>query len=129
MPNEYKETIQTTQGNHHEKKNLYIILLFWLKILFGSVGGASYYYIQRVLFNVGFFNVHYLFRGLLIISILLIYLIIINCLIVFIMNQVKKNVKRLVPPDASIWRFSLRFSIIFFIVFLISGSIMFYIGI
>jgi hypothetical protein len=129
MSEDIKEPIQTTPGDQYKGTDFYFTFLFWLKIFFGLVGGVSYYYLIRILFHTGFFDVYYLFRGLLIIGVLIIYLLVINILIVFIMYQLKRKMGRLTPPNISKWRFSLRFSVIFLIVFLISASIMLYIGI
>jgi len=120
---------QTDRANYLNRKNIHLNFIFWLKVIFGLAGGILYYFLLRFLFLVGFFGVHYLFRGLLIVSILLTYLFLIIGIIGFIISQLKRKKSKLVPDDISIWRFSLRFTAIFFIVFLLSASITLYIGV
>jgi hypothetical protein len=128
MSDNTKESINITQSDYQGNLNFCLTFLFWLRIFMGILSGSLYYYVQRVFFHIGFFNVHYIFRGFLIIGVLLIYLFLIYTLITFIMHLVKKR-KRVVLIETNIWRFSLRFSVIHFVVFLISAGIMLYIGI
>ncbi len=109
-------------------KDLPSIFLFWLKIFFGIVGGITHYFIQRILFHIGSFNVHYILRGLFINSIIFAYFSFIQFLIILILLFLKKKFQKLVPNNENLWRFSLRFSFIFIVVFFISASITFYIG-
>lgn len=109
-------------------KDLPSIFLFWLKIFFGIVGGITHYFIQRILFHIGSFNVHYILRGLFINSIIFAYFSFIQFLIILILLFFKKKFQKLVPNNENLWRFSLRFSFIFIVVFFISASITFYIG-
>jgi len=109
-------------------KDLPLIFLFWLKIFFGIVGGITHYFIQRILFHIGSFNVHYILRGLFINSIIFAYFSFIQFLIILILLFLKKKIQKLVPNNENLWRFSLRFSFIFIVVFFISASITFYIG-
>lgn len=109
-------------------KDLPLIFLFWLKIFFGIVGGITYYFIHRIMFHIGSFNVHYILRGLFINSIIFAYFSFIQFLIIFILLFLKKKIQKLVPNNENVWRFSLRFSFMFIVVFLISAIITFYIG-
>lgn len=109
-------------------KDLPSIFLFWLKIFFGIVGGITHYFIQRILFHIGSFNVHYILRGLFINSIIFAYFSFIQFLIILILLFFKKKFQKLVPNNENLWRFSLRFSFMFIVVFFISASITFYIG-
>ena len=120
---------QIGRANYLDRTNIHNNFIFWIKVIFGLAGGIFYYFLLRYLFHIRFFRVHYLFRGLLIVSILLIYLFLINGMIGFIIHQLKRKKSKLVPDDMSIWRYSLRFTAIFFIVFLLSASITLYIGI
>lgn len=120
---------QIDRSNCLDRNIIHKSFIFWIKVIFGLVGGIFYYFLLRYLFHIGFFRVYYLFRGLLIVSILLTYLFLINGIVGFIIYQLKRKKSKLVPDDISIWRFSLRFTAIFFIVFLLSASITLYIGI
>jgi hypothetical protein len=107
--------------------NLPLIYLFWIKIFFGIVGGINYYIIQR-LFDIDRFSIHYFLRGLYIVGIFLILVLSIQLLIILLLYFSRMKFNKLVPRDEIIWRYSLRFSFIFIVVFLISASITFYIG-
>jgi hypothetical protein len=109
-----------------EEENQKLSFLFWLKVCFGIVGGISHYFIQRTLFYIGSFNVHYLLRGLFINAVIFAYISIIHFLIVGILILLKKKFPNLVPNNVSVWRFSLKFSFIFIIIFIVSASIAFY---
>ena len=121
-----------TNNNNHlqfcEEENKQLYFLFWLKVCFGIVGGISHYFIQRILFYIGSFNVHYLLRGLFINTVIFAYISFIHLLIVVILILLKKKFPSLVPNNVSVWRFSLKFSFIFIIIFIVSASIAFYIG-
>ncbi len=107
-------------------KNLGLSYLFWIKILFGIIGGVIYYFIQRFLFS---FPVSYLIRGLLIITIFLVYIIILQIIIIAVLNISKSKFKRLMHNNIQIWRYSLKFSFIYLVIFMLSASLIFYIGI
>ena len=109
-------------------KNLPTIFLFWLKVFFGITGGITHYFIQRILFYIGSFNVHYLLRGLFINAVIFSYISFIHVLITLIILCLRKKFPKLVPDKENVWRFTLRFSFIFIVIFIISASITFYIG-
>ncbi|MFX0039868.1 MAG: hypothetical protein ACFFCY_01200 [Promethearchaeota archaeon] len=112
----------------YKYENHPLILLFWLKIFFGIVGGTTHYFIQRILFFSGSFNVHYLLRGLFINGVIFAYISFIHFLIVFTLIVLRRKFQKLIPRDENVWRFSVRFSFIFIVVFMISASLTFYIG-
>lgn len=121
-----------THNNKHlqicEEENKQLYFLFWLKIGFGIVGGISHYFIQRILFHIGSFNVHYLLRGLFINMVIFAYISFIHILMVLMLILLKKRFPNLVPNNVNVWRFSLKFSLIFIIIFIVSASIVFYLG-
>lgn len=121
-----------TNTNNHlqicEEENKQLYFLFWLKVCFGIFGGISHFFIQRILFYIGSFNVHYLLRGLFINMVIFAYISFIHFLIVFTLILLKRKFPNLVPNNVSVWRFSLKFSLLFIIIFIVSASIAFYIG-
>ncbi|MFX1376926.1 MAG: hypothetical protein ACFFA0_14065 [Promethearchaeota archaeon] len=112
-----------------ENKDFPLIYLFWLKIVFGIIAGLSHYYIQTTLYYIGGFNINFIYRGYLIVVIFLVLLFSLQFLIILLLYVSKKKAPKLVPQNEIIWRFSFRFSIIFFSFFLITVSIAFYFGI
>ncbi|MFX0023976.1 MAG: hypothetical protein ACFE9S_16740 [Candidatus Hermodarchaeota archaeon] len=111
-----------------EKENQQLRFLFWLKVCFGIVGGITHYYIQRILFLIGSFDVHYLLRGLFINTVIFAYISFIHFLIVSVLSLLKKKFPNLIPNNMSVWRYSLKFSFTFIIIFIVSASLAFYIG-
>ncbi|MFX0003118.1 MAG: hypothetical protein ACFE9C_00180 [Candidatus Hodarchaeota archaeon] len=124
--------MKETKNNKDTKllidKNLPTIFLFWLKIFFGIIGGITHYFIQRILFYIGSFNVHYLLRGLFINTVIFAYISFIHVLMTLIILFLRKKFPTLVPDKENVWRFTLRFSFVFIVIFIISASITFYIG-
>ncbi len=111
-----------------EEENKELHFLFWIKVCFGIIGGISHYFIQRILFIIGSFEVHYLLRGLFINMVIFAYISFIHFLMVIILILLKKKFPNLIPNNVSVWRFSLKFSFIFIIIFIVSASIAFYVG-
>ena len=105
-----------------------LILLFWLKIIFGAVGGSTQYLIQRALYSRDFFNIDALLRGFLLAFVIFGYFIIIHLLIVFIIYLIKSYSNRFSLQNENIWIFTLRYFFIYFSLFLISACITFYLG-
>jgi len=105
-----------------------LILLFWLKIIFGIIGGSTHYLIQRVLYSRDFFSIDALLRGFLLVFVIFGYFILIHLLIVFIIFISKSYSDRFSLQNENIWIFTLRFFFIFFSIFLISACITFYFG-
>ena len=104
----------------------FLILLFWLKIIFGIVGGSTHYLIQNALYSKDFFNIDALLRGFLLVVVIFGYFFIIHLLIVFIIYLVKSYSNRFSLQNENIWIFTLRFFFIYFSLFLISACITFY---
>lgn len=123
---ENKKEFDLNVDTFNEDFNLAYI--FWLKVVFGVIAGVTQYFLQRTLFYIGGFYVHFLFRGLLIVVIVIVLILTFQLLIIFLLFISKKKFNKAVPHDEKVWRYSFRFSLIFFIIFLISGSIALYIG-
>jgi hypothetical protein len=112
--------------NHlNKQKDLGLVYLFWIKIIFGIIGGVIYYFILLLIFNL---HVSSLFRGLLNVSILLIYILILQFAMISILCLLKFKPKKLISNDVEVWRFSLRFSFIYLVIFLISVTLTYYLG-
>ncbi len=105
-----------------------LILLFWLKIILGIVGGSTHYLIQSALYSGEFFNIDALLQGSLLAFVIFGYFIIIHLLIVFIIYIVKSYSNRFSLQNENIWIFTLRYFFIYFSLFLISACITFYLG-
>ena len=112
----------------NSNEDFHLAYIFWLKVVFGIIAGVSQYFLQRTLFYIGGFNVHFLFRGLLIVVVVIGLILAFQLLIILLLYISKKKFNKVVPHDVKVWRYSLRFSLIFFIVFIISVSIALYIG-
>lgn len=105
-----------------------LILLFWLKIILGIVGGSTHYFIQVALYSREFFNIDAEIRTFLIVFVIFGYFIIIHLLIVFIIYIVKSHSNRFTLQNENIWIFTLRYFFIYFSLFLLSACITFYLG-
>lgn len=105
-----------------------LILLFWLKIILGIVGGSTHYLIQSALYSGNFFNIESLLRGFLLVFVIFGYFILIHLLIVFIIYILKSYSNRFTLQNENIWIFTLRFFIIYFSIFLVSACITYYLG-
>ena len=105
-----------------------LILLFWLKIILGIVGGSTHYLIQRVLYSRDLSNMDSLLRGLLLVFVIFGYFILIHLFIVIIIYIIKSYSNRFSLQNENIWIFTLRYFFIFFSLFLISACITFYLG-
>jgi hypothetical protein len=112
-----------------ENKNISLVFIFWLKVIFGIIAGFSHYIIQRTLFYLGGFGINYLFRGFLIVGVFILLILSVQSVIILILYVSKNKSTKLVPKNKIVWRFSLRFSLTFIIIFLISTSIALHIGI
>ena len=123
---ENKKEFDINVDNSNE--DFHLAYIFWLKVFFGIIAGFSQYFLQRTLFYIGGFRLHYLFRGLLIAVVFIVLILTFQLLIIFLLIITKKKFNKAVPNDEEVWRYSLRFTLIFFIVFLISASIALYIG-
>ncbi len=105
-----------------------LILLFWLKIILGIVGGSTHYLIQIVLYSGVFFNIDTQLQRLLIALVIFGYFILIHLFIVVIIYIIKSYSNRFSLLNENIWIFTLRYFFIYFSLFLISASITFYLG-
>lgn len=105
-----------------------LILLFWLKIILGIIGGSTHYLIQSALYSGNFFNIESLLRGFLLVFVIFGYFILIHLLIVFIIYILKSYSNRFTLQNENIWIFTLRFFIIYFSIFLVSACITYYLG-
>lgn len=119
------DKIQSNSKQLNREIDKGLIYLFWIKIIFGIIGGVTYYFILLFIFNL---HVSYLFRGLLNVSVLLIYILILQLAMISILYFIKLKYKKLIPNDLEVWRFSLRFSFIYLVIFLISVTLTYYIG-
>ncbi len=105
-----------------------LILLFWLKIILGIVGGSTHYFIQVALYSGEFFNIDAQLRDFLIALVIIGYFFLIHLFIVFIIYIIKSYSNRFSLQKENIWIFTLRYSFIYFSLFLISACITFYLG-
>ena len=105
-----------------------LILLFWLKIILGIVGGSTHYLIQRVLYSRDLSNMDSLLRGLLLVFVIFGYFILIHLFIVIIIYIIKSYSNRFSLQNENVWIFTLRYFFIYFSLFLISACITFYLG-
>jgi len=105
-----------------------LILLFWLKIILGIVGGSTHYFIQVALYSGEFFNIDTSLRVILIALVIFGYFIIIHLLIVLIIYIVKSYSNRFNLQNENIWIFTLRYFFIYFSLFLLSACITYYLG-
>ncbi|MFX1479302.1 MAG: hypothetical protein ACFFCI_14305 [Promethearchaeota archaeon] len=105
-----------------------LVYIFWLKLALGMVGGISYYFILRVLIYIRGFSTLFVLQYLFVMLIFIVYSSIIYLMLIFIIYISKKKFHKIVPPTIRIWKFSTRYTILFFAVFFISASITYYIG-
>ncbi|MFX1388625.1 MAG: hypothetical protein ACFE9Z_01010 [Promethearchaeota archaeon] len=120
------DLIQSEVKHSSEIEDSYLVYLFWIKVIFGVIGGVGYYFLQRILFDIGSFDINYLFRGLLLFGVFSMYYSFIQSSIMSLLYIFKKKMN--IPEEVQAWRVSFRFSITFLVVFVISASITFYIG-
>ncbi|MCK4687632.1 MAG: hypothetical protein KAT66_05855, partial [Candidatus Lokiarchaeota archaeon] len=71
-----------------------LILLFWVKIILGIVGGSTHYLIQSALYSGEFFNIDALIRGFLLAFVIFGYFFLIHLFIVFIIYIIKSYSNR-----------------------------------
>ncbi len=124
---EFKGKKFSIKDDSYENYSL-LILLFWLKIILGIVGGNTYYFIQIALYSGEFFNIDAELRDFLIALVIIGYFILIHLFIVFIIYIIKSYSNRFSLQNETIWIFTLRYFFIYFSLFLISASITFYLG-
>jgi hypothetical protein len=105
-----------------------LVYIFWLKIALGMVGGISYYFILRVLIYIRGFSTLFLLQYLFVILVFIVYSSIIYLILIFILYISKKKFHKIIPPTTRIWKFSTKYTFLFFAVFFISASITYYIG-
>ncbi len=103
--------------------------IFWLKIIFGIIGGTLHYLSLRAFYYIGGFHLHFLLHGILISGLSMLIVLILQLLIVLLLYVSKKRFSKTFPQKEEVWRLSLRYTLIFFIAFIISASIALYIGI
>ena len=115
--------------NHSEVDNdFHLVYIFWLKVFFGIICGIIQYFSLRVFYYIGGFYINSIFRGFLIVSVLMMVILIFQSLIILLLYVSKKRFSRKFPQEEKVWRLSLRFTFVFFVVLVISASITFYIG-
>lgn len=129
-----KEIIENNRNldldvNHSEVDNdFHLAYIFWLKVVFGIICGFIQYFSLRVFYYIGGFYINSIYRGFLIVSVLMIVILIFQSLIILLLYFSKKRFSRKFPQEEKVWRLSLRFTFVFFVVLVISASITFYIG-
>ena len=128
MINENSGKVGSKVDMDNNTHDLSLVYLFWLKIAFGAVGGISYYFIQRLLFYVRGFSVEFLLQYIFVTFVFILYSSIIHLLLILVLYLSKKKFRKIFPSKARIWKFSTRFTFLFFTVFFISTSITYYIG-
>jgi hypothetical protein len=109
--------------------NQLFIFIFWLKFSFGIFGGILYYIIQKVIFEKVLFYIQELLRGFIIFIEIFGYLLLVHILFYLIIRFSKTYFTKVKQVKFRNWRLTLKFSGIFFAIFLISASLSFYIGI
>lgn len=116
--------------NHSKVDNdFHLPYIFWLKVIFGIIGGILHYLSLRTFYYIGGFHLHFLLHGILISGLSILIILILQLLIILLLYVSKKRFSKIFPQKEEVWRLSLRFTLIFFIVFIISASIALYIGI
>lgn len=108
--------------------DFHLAYIFWLKVIFGILCGVIQYFSLLVFYYIGGFYINSIFRGFLIVSVLMIVILIFQSLIILLLYYSKKRFSRRFPQEEKVWRLSLRFTLEFFVVLVISASISFYIG-
>ncbi|MFX1589455.1 MAG: hypothetical protein ACFFC1_14985 [Promethearchaeota archaeon] len=108
--------------------NQLVIFIFWLKFLFGIIGGILHYTIQKVLFEEVLFYISDLLRGFILFIEIFGYISLFHILFYLIIKFSKTFFTKGKQVKLSNWRLTLKSSGIFFTIFLISASLSFYIG-
>jgi hypothetical protein len=110
----------------HETLELEII--FWIKIISGSLLGILYYFYMRFWFS--FLSLgNILVLALSIPFLILAYFLVSHLFIIFIVILIKNRAKMGIFSDKSVWKYSLEHFLLFFAVLIISSSIMYYINV
>ena len=115
-------------GEYYKNNVAPLAYVFWLKVIFGIIGGIFNYVSLRLFYYIGGFHIHFLLRGFLIVGASIIIIVTIQLLIILLLYVSKKKSRKIFPHKGNIWRSSLRYTFLFFVVFIISASISFYIG-
>ncbi|MFX0017896.1 MAG: hypothetical protein ACFFB1_07400 [Promethearchaeota archaeon] len=114
--------------NNLEDINQLVIFIFWLKFSFGIIGGILHYSIQKVLFEKVLFYIPDLLRGFILFIEIFGYISLFHILFYLIIRFSKTYFTKGKHVKFSNWRLTFKSSGIFFAIFLISGSLSFYIG-
>ncbi|MFX1269683.1 MAG: hypothetical protein ACFFAK_17120 [Promethearchaeota archaeon] len=114
--------------NNLEDINQLVIFIFWLKFSFGIIGGILHYSIQKVLFEKVLFYIPDLLRGFILFIEIFGYISLFHILFYLIIRFSKTYFTKGKHVKFSNWRLAFKSSGIFFAIFLISGSLSFYIG-